>query len=126
MKGRFPRRGMASGTGNCRDCSVRIPGHLEPAICRCCAADADPDSDEVGANTGESSRLMPVSPTWSVSGHRRFPRLENIRLALPDGSSCDVALWWMPQGNKWIAQHPLEYPRNRLRSVTGWDNDPAA
>ncbi len=120
-----PGRGMSFGISNCWECSVRIP-KTHASICRCCVADADPNSDSVGANTSQSHRLMPPAPTWAMSNTRRFPQLENVLLIAPDGSECDVALWWMPQRNKWIAQHPLEYPRNRLRSVTGWDIHPAA
>lgn len=106
------RRGAA--TGACRECSVRIPKTPGNGLCRCCAAELDYPE----AFGPDSVRLMPPPPDWTVSSLTRFPRLESSQLILPDGSECDVALWWMPKGNRWVPQHPLEYPHNRLKSLT--------
>jgi hypothetical protein len=118
-----PRGGLSFGYNHCRQCAVRIPKNVSQTICRCCAADSDPANFALGADTEESPELMAPAPRWSITGLSRFPQMENVRLQLPDGSMCDAALWWLPKGGRWVAQHPLEYPRNRLRSLTDWDSD---
>jgi hypothetical protein len=113
MKGyKAHRRGTSTGT--CRECSVEIPRSQNSTLCRCCAAELDYPE----AFGPDSVRLMPPPPTWTVSTLTRFPRLETGQLILTDGSECNVALWWLPKGNRWVPQHPLEYPHNRLKNLT--------
>lgn len=119
------RRGLSFGYSNCTQCAVRMPKDQVRGVCRCCIADGDPWDPELGANTENSAGVMSPAPAWSITGLSRFPQLENVQLQLPDGSECTVSLWWLPKGSRWVAQHPLEYPRNRLKSLPGRDSDPA-
>ena len=121
----YSRRGLSFGYNNCSKCAVRMPRNQALPVCRCCAADGDPRHPELGADTEESANLMAPAPGWSITGLSRFPQMESSRLDLPDGTQVAAALWWLPKGSRWVAQHPLEYPRNRLKSLTGRDNDPA-
>lgn len=106
----------------CRECSVGIPISGDPT-CRCCAADGEPPNTSLSADTTRSPYLMDPMPEWPVEARRNFPKLESARLSRPDGSEADAALWWKHMGTRWIAQHPLEYPRNRLRNRGPWDVD---
>lgn len=118
MIGRSKQPGR--GTFTCCECSVRIPDDGSPT-CRCCAA----DSALLSADTIRSPYLMAPVPEYPMDARRNFPRLETARLLLRDGSEVDAAVWWKAMGTRWIAQHPLEYPRNRLRSRSGWGFDSA-
>jgi hypothetical protein len=121
----YSKRGLSFGYNNCAQCAVRIPRRQSQPVCRCCAADTDPNHPEVGADTDFSSELMAPAPEWSITGLSRFPQMESARLCLPDGAQVAAALWWLPKGSRWVAQHPLEYPRNRLKSLPGRDTDAA-
>ncbi|CAN5902258.1 hypothetical protein BH23ACT12_BH23ACT12_04300 [soil metagenome] len=118
------RRGLAFGYNNCTQCAVRIPRSHEHPLCRCCAADTA-GNPALSANTTGSSRLMAPAPSWEISGISRLPQIEKFALRQPDGSVCTASVWWLPKGSRWVAQHPLEYPRNRLKSLHGQDSDPA-
>lgn len=112
------------GTWTCCECSVRI-GSDGSSICRCCAADSEPLNSALNADTVRSPYLMAPVPDYPVESRRNFPRLETTRLLLRDGSEIDAAVWWKAMGTRWIPQHPLEYPRNRLRSRNDWGLDSA-
>lgn len=121
----YPRRGLSFGYNHCTKCAVRIPRTHSLPVCRCCAADADPEHPELGADTETSAHLTAPAPGWSITGLSRFPQMECANLHLPDGTQVAADLWWLPKGGRWVAQHPLEYPLNRLKSLTGRDNDSA-
>jgi hypothetical protein len=94
----------------CPKCGVDTGNQSHTHACRCCAADESP-SGEYGAGV---ENIMPPIPSWPVS---EGPRLELLRLRLPDGSRPRVGLWWGGQGTRRFPLHPLEFPINRLKSL---------
>lgn len=99
-----------SGNSVCSSCGVMTP-KFNQSRCRCCIADEDPFHRVLGADTLASGELMPPAPMWP-RGMGRFPRLETA-----SRGNRMVSLWWVPKGGNWIPQHPLEYPRNRLKDL---------
>lgn len=113
----LPRARVKKGRDSCHECSVPVPYGQSHPLCRCCAADANHPSDRAGADTASSVHTLPPAPRWPLGRMNRYPRLERIRLTKPDGTDTETSLWWVPKGQKWVVQHPLEYPRDRLADL---------
>lgn len=102
------------GPAACPTCGVMTPRLSSDGRCRCCLADEDPFHRVLGADTLASGEIMPPVPAWP-KGMGNFPRLETIYHL---GRGGPLWLWWIPKGGRWIPQHPLEYPRNKLKDLT--------
>ncbi len=97
----------------CPSCGVSSTNKFAPTGCRCCAADDHPGNIALGADTEESRFIMPPSPCWPRLA-RNPTRLEMTRILRPDGTEMKVGLWWSYKGNRWIVQHPMEFPVYRI------------
>jgi hypothetical protein len=98
----------------CMSCGVETPTLTADDRCRCCVADEDPFHRVLGADTLASGDLMPPAPEWP-KGNDNVPRLETVFSFNRGGP---VWVWWMPRGRSWVPQHPLEFPRNKLKDLT--------
>ena len=107
-------RRRRESSGPCSACGVLTPNLASDGRCRCCLADDDPFHRVYGADTLASGDIMPPAPIWP-KGVGNFPRLETAFAFNRPGPSW---LWWVPKGRQWVPQHPLEFPRNRLKDLT--------